>query len=236
MARTGLTGSSQLARRSRRVGRGRLVADGLAAAGVLTGVTVGMANVAGASSTSNGKAKTIKVSTTTIPKVGTVLTTASGLTLYRFTQDLTGKSACTGVCAKIWPPLTAAKGEHVQGPNGVKGLAVINVGHGRWQVAFHNVALYRFAGDKKKGQVKGQGVENAWFAVMKSGIPAGNAAPAATPPTPAPTPSTTPVTTPPTTAATTPPTPPATHVTAPPVTAPPATTTTAPPMSGGAGF
>ena len=212
MARMGLMGRSQLAGASRRVRRTRLVADGLAAAVVLTGVTVGMVNVAGASGTSNGKAKTIKVSTTTIPKVGTVLTTASGLTLYRFTQDPTGKSVCTGVCAKAWPPLTAVKGEHVQGPKGVKGLSVINVGHGRLQVAFHNVALYRFVGDKKKGEVKGQGVANVWFAVMKSGIPAGNAAPetstpqpssastpapAVTPPTPAPTPSTTPVTSPP---------------------------------------
>jgi predicted lipoprotein with Yx(FWY)xxD motif len=217
--------------------RTRLVADGLAAAVALTGVTVGMVNVAGASGTSDGKAKTIKVSTTTIPKVGTVLTTASGLTLYRFTQDPTGKSVCTGVCAKAWPPLTVAKGVHVQGPKGVKGLSVINVGHGRWQVAFHHVALYRFVGDKKKGQIHGQGVENAWFAVMKSGIPASASTPATTLPTPAPTPSTTPVTSPPPSPATMQPTPAPTHVTSPPVTAPPATTTTtSPPMSGGVGF
>ncbi len=242
MARMGLMGRSQLAGASRRVRRTRLVADGLAAAVVLTGVTVGMVNVAGASGTSNGKAKTIKVSTTTIPKVGTVLTTASGLTLYRFTQDPTGKSVCTGVCAKAWPPLTAVKGEHVQGPKGVKGLSVINVGHGRLQVAFHKVALYRFVGDKKKGEVKGQGVANAWFAVMKSGIPARSASasastptPATTPPTLAPTPSTTPATSPPPTRVTTPPTPAPTHVTSPPVTAPP-TTTTVPPMTGGTGF
>ena len=110
------------------------------------------------STASHAKAKTVKVSTATISHVGTVLTTASGLTLYRFTEDPAGMSVCTGACAKIWPPLTAAKGEHVQGPKGVKGLSVINVGHGRWQVAFHKVALYRFAGDTKKGQAHGQGV------------------------------------------------------------------------------
>ena len=48
--------------------------------------------------------------------VGTVLTTASGLTLYRFTEDTPGTSACTGACAKIWPPLLASKGAHVSGP------------------------------------------------------------------------------------------------------------------------
>ena len=69
--------------------------------------------------------------------VGTVLTTASGLTLYRFTEDSPGTSMCTGACAKIWPPLLAAKGAHVSGPHGVKGLSLLSVGSGHWQVAFH---------------------------------------------------------------------------------------------------
>ena len=87
--------------RSRRDRRVRLMADGLAAAVVLTGVTVGAANVSGASVTaSHAKTKTIKVSTATISHVGTVLTSASGLTLYRFTQDPAGMSVCTGACAR----------------------------------------------------------------------------------------------------------------------------------------
>ncbi len=121
-------------------------------------------------------AKTITVSTAKVPHVGTVLTTASGLTLYRFTEDPAGGSTCTGACAKIWPPMLAAKGTHIKGPKGVKGLSLIKVGNGHWQVAFHNVALYRFEGDKKKGQAKGQAIAGAWFAVLKSGIPAAGAA------------------------------------------------------------
>ena len=88
--------------------------------------------------------------------VGTVLTTASGLTLYRFTEDSPGASKCTGACAKIWPPLLAAKGTHVSGPHGVKGLSLLNVGNGHWQVAFHKLPLYRFEGDKKKGRRMGR--------------------------------------------------------------------------------
>jgi predicted lipoprotein with Yx(FWY)xxD motif len=107
--------------------------------------------------------------------VGTVLTTGAGLTLYRFTANPAGMSTCTGSCAKIWPPLLAAKGDHVSGPRGVKGLSLIDVGGGHWQVAFHDVALYRFEGDAKKGQAKGQGIAHEWFAVLKSGIPAGTA-------------------------------------------------------------
>ena len=76
-----------------------------------------------------------------------------------------------GACAKIWPPLRVTKGTHIEGPKGVKGLSLINVGDGHWQVAFHNVALYRFEGDTKKGQAKGQAVGGLWYAVLKSGIP-----------------------------------------------------------------
>jgi predicted lipoprotein with Yx(FWY)xxD motif len=137
----------------------------------------------GPASASSSHPKTIKVSTAKVPGVGTVLTTASGLTLYRFTEDKPGTSVCTGACAKIWPPLLASKGAHVSGPKGVKGLAVLKVGNGHWQVAFHKIPLYRFEGDKTKGQATGQNVGKVWFAALKSGIPASNAAPA-TPTTP----------------------------------------------------
>ena len=148
---------------------------------------------AGTASASSSRPKTIKISTAKVPGVGTVLTTASGLTLYRFTEDKPGTSTCTGACAKIWPPLLASKGAHVSGPKGVKGLALMKVGNGHWQVAFHKLPLYRFEGDKKKGQANGQNVGKVWFAVLKSGIPASNAAPTAptTSPTTSPTASTT---------------------------------------------
>ena len=142
----------------------------------------------GPASAPSSQPKTIKISTAKVAGVGTVLTTASGLTLYRFTEDKPGTSACTGACAKVWPPLLASKGAHVSGPKGVKGLAVMKVGNGHWQVAFHKIPLYRFAGDKTKGQATGQNVGKVWFAALKSGIPASNAAPSApTAPTTAPT-------------------------------------------------
>ena len=69
----------------------------------------------------------------------------------------------------------------------MKGLSLMNVGNGHWQVAFHKLPLYRFEGDKKKGQAHGQNVGNVWFAVLKSGIPASTAAPTAPTRRPAPT-------------------------------------------------
>ncbi len=139
-------------------------------------VVAAVAAPAGVAGATSSHAKTIKVSTAKVPNVGTVLTTASGLTLYRFTEDTPGTSKCTGACAKIWPPMLASKGAHVSGPRGVKGLAVTKVGNGQFQVTFHKIPLYRFDGDKKKGQANGQNVGNVWFAVLKSGIPATTAA------------------------------------------------------------
>jgi predicted lipoprotein with Yx(FWY)xxD motif len=179
-----------------------------AAAGILSGggmvtavsaLALVLAVPAGTASATSTTHKTVKVSTAKVTGIGTVLTTASGLTLYRFTEDTPGTSSCTGACAKIWPPLLASKGAHVSAPKGVKGLALMNVGNGHWQVAYHKIPLYRFEGDKKKGQANGQNVGKVWFAAMKSGIPASNAAPL--------TASTTPTTTAPSTSTSQAPTP-----------------------------
>jgi predicted lipoprotein with Yx(FWY)xxD motif len=240
------------------------------AAGMLAGATVSAAalTAAGPATTvgaTRAHAQTVEVSTAKVAHVGTVLTTGAGLTLYRFEKDPVGHATCSGACAKIWPPFLATKGAHVKGPKGVKGLSLIRVGGGHWQVAFDHVALYRFEGDKKKGQAKGQGFAGIWFVALKSGIPAMKLQPAAPPPATPATPATpaspstqpaTPTTQPsatstapaepapaepaPTTPVTAPT--PTTPPTAPPppsppmTTLPPATTNTTAPSGGGVGF
>jgi predicted lipoprotein with Yx(FWY)xxD motif len=224
---------------ARRVGG--LAAAGVLAAGALSSVLLAAAPP-GAAGASPAHTKTIHVSTATVPKVGIVLTTGAGLTLYRFTADPVGMSTCTGACAKIWPPFLAAKGDHIAGPRGLKGLSVIDVGSGHWQVAFHGVALYRFQGDSKKGEAKGQGIEGKWFAVLKDSNPATSAAaapaaPATSSPTSSPPPTTTPATAPPPTPATAPPPTPTTTAPPPtPTTAPPPPTTTTTTMASGGGY
>jgi len=211
-----------------------------------------LAAVPGAAGASH--AKVVKVGTASVPKVGVVLTTGTGLTLYHFTANPQGKSMCTGGCASIWPAYFAPKGAHISGPKGVKGLSLVNVGGGHWQVAFDKAVLYRFEGDSKKGQAKGQGVLGKWYAAMKSGLaePAAGAAvtvptstttsttapsttttavPHAAPPSPTTVPQappTMPVPPPTTTPPTAPPPPPTTT----PTTAPPTTT----PTTGGYGY
>lgn len=235
---------------------GTLSAIGLGAASLSLALVLAVPGGPAGATGSGANAKTVKISTAKVGGVGTVLTTASGLTLYRFTEDMPGTSKCSGACAKIWPPLLAGKGAHVSGPHGVKGFSLVKIANGHWQVAFHKVPLYTFEGDKKKGQANGQNVGKVWFAVLKSGIPASATAGAAPvtpttapglgtsatqPPTPT-TPTTqvsgssstpAPAVTPTTRASapaptTTPPTQPK---------PPPTTTTTAPaPISGGTGF
>src|SRR5450755_4075426 len=228
--------------RGRQGRRGRLVwgrGAVMVAQSALVAATVAAAVMTPAGASTS---HTITIKTAQVPKVGLVLTTNAGLTLYHLTSDPTGTSTCTGACAQIWLPLLLPKGDHLQGPRGLKGLSTIHVAHGRRQVAFHGAALYHFTGDTRLGQAKGQGIEGMWFAVLKSGIPAAAhlAAPASPPVTTPPiTPGTTPATTPTPSPATTPTMTPSAQppMTQPPTTQPPATTT--PTMSsgtGGAGF
>jgi predicted lipoprotein with Yx(FWY)xxD motif len=213
---------------------------GLAAAAltgvVLTGTALAVAGPAATAGATSSHVQTIHVATAKVPNVGTVLTTGTGLTLYRFSHDPAGNATCTGACATIWPPLLASKGAHIAGPKGVKGLSLIKVTGGHWQVAFHHVALYRFQGDKKKGQAKGQGVATAFYAVLKNGL--SSAPPVVPPPTTTPTTQAPTTTTQPHAATTSPPAiqTPVTQAPPPPTTT--TTTTTAPSNtgSGGAGF
>jgi predicted lipoprotein with Yx(FWY)xxD motif len=232
---------------------GRTRAALLASAGTLAAVALAVstfASSAPASAKSSGKAVTIKA--VVVPKLGKVLATNAGLTLYRFSVDPVDQATCTATCAKIWPPLLLPKGvSHIKAPHGVKGFSLMRVKGGRLQVFFHNHALYTFVSDKK-GTAAGQGVENDWFAVLSNGkssalissTPTTPTSSSTAPPATTATPGTTaPKTTTPTTSmstsnagstgTTTPPvtkstTPPVTQPTSPSTTQPPTTTTTQP--------
>jgi len=106
-------------------------------------------------------AKTAQV--TVKGKATTILTTAHGRTLYYFTPDTASKTACTGACAKTWPPLlftgtgkpTASK--HLTGV-----LGVVKNANGM-QVTYNGHPLYTFSGDSAAGQTNGEGLFGKWF-------------------------------------------------------------------------
>ena len=211
---------------------------------VVLGAAACGASSAATTTTAKAASPALTVSTVDSASLGTILVDQSGLTLYRYTPDGTGKTTCTGACATAWPPLvlpTAAT--HLAGRGGVTTfeLGTITRPGGAKQVTFKGMPLYRFAGDTAAGQTKGQGVAGAWFVVSTSAAPATPAvAPTATTAAP------TTVTTAPPVATTVPAAPapaapaamtpapaatPDTMATAP----PPAPTSTQPP-TGGAGF
>jgi predicted lipoprotein with Yx(FWY)xxD motif len=104
---------------------------------------------------------------------GTVLVAANGKALYRYTLDSKGVNRCTGVsiCAKYWPQLLVKAGVKPVAGTGVKAslLGTIKAAHGMAQVTYAGYPLYFFAGDKKAGQMSGQGFENQWYVVNTKG-------------------------------------------------------------------
>jgi predicted lipoprotein with Yx(FWY)xxD motif len=94
--------------------------------------------------------------------LGQFLTDEKGMTLYIFTKDSPGMSACSGPCVEKWPLLQAEK---IEAPAGTKAedFAVISRADGQRQVTYKGLPLYYFINDKKTGDVAGQGVGGVWF-------------------------------------------------------------------------
>jgi predicted lipoprotein with Yx(FWY)xxD motif len=128
-----------------------------------------VALVAKGGSASASRAGTVEVHST---KLGKVLTTRTGRTLYLFLKDTRGRSACmSSACVSFWPPLMA-KGKPTAG-SGAKAalLGTIRRPAGR-QVTYAGHPLYTFALDKSAGQTKGEGLDEFgahWWAVSPAG-------------------------------------------------------------------
>jgi len=93
----------------------------------------------------------------------TILTNPQGLTLYYFTPDTATKTACTGQCAQIWPPLHFTGSGTPLGDAPLTGmLGVVNSANGN-QVEYNGHPLYTYSGDSAPGLTKGEGLFGKWF-------------------------------------------------------------------------
>jgi len=109
--------------------------------------------------------------------LGPILTDATGMTLYLFTNDSPGESACSGDCLVNWPPLTVASADEAVAGEGVTGeLGTIERDDGTLQVTIEGLPLYYFAGDGEPGDLSGHQVGGVWFAVAPDGAAAGDEA------------------------------------------------------------
>ena len=100
--------------------------------------------------------------------LGDVLVDGKGMTLYMFTADADGKSACTGDCLLNWPVLA---GDAATPGTGLYAgdFATITRDDGTKQITFFGMPLYYFAGDKAAGDVAGQGVGGKWYVLKADG-------------------------------------------------------------------
>ena len=136
----------------------------LAACAALAANAIAVATAGAAS----GKSATVSVRKV---KLGRVLVSSSGRTLYLFMKDKNGKSACAGACARAWPPLmTSGKPRAGKGVN-AKLLGTTRRASGT-QVRYDGHPLYMYFGDKKAGQTNGEGSTAfgaAWYVLAPNG-------------------------------------------------------------------
>lgn len=95
--------------------------------------------------------------TTSETKSGTVLADESGISLYYFTVDIpsSNTSACIGECTFTWEPFST----------GDDNLSSFKRPDGIVQATYQGWPLYLYKGDAVAGDIKGDGLNNSWFAV-----------------------------------------------------------------------
>ena len=119
--------------------------------------------------TTPAQTTTVKVANSSL---GSILVNSQGRTLYLFKADVGASSACSGACAKAWPPLLATGTPTAGTGLTASKLGTITRSNGSRQVTYNGHPLYLFIKDKKPGDVTGQGVTAfgaAWFALTPSG-------------------------------------------------------------------
>jgi predicted lipoprotein with Yx(FWY)xxD motif len=127
-----------------------------------------------AASTSTAAATTPGVAVATKQsKLGTIL--AAGpkhLTVYLFEADKGTSSACSGACAKAWPPVTTAGEPTVSGAAVAADLGTTMRSDGTKQVTYKGHPLYFFEKDGDSGDAYGQGSKAfgaGWYVLKPSG-------------------------------------------------------------------
>jgi predicted lipoprotein with Yx(FWY)xxD motif len=103
---------------------------------------------------------------------GTILFDGRGFVLYAFTKDTGGRSACTGACAKAWPPYIVT-GKPLAGRGVDAGrLGTVRRSDGSRQATYAGRPLYYYISDRKPGQILCQNVSEfggLWLVVRPNG-------------------------------------------------------------------
>ncbi|MEW2116259.1 SCO0930 family lipoprotein [Streptomyces sp. NPDC005474] len=145
--------------------------------GTDTGADTGTDTTAGNGAEANGEqaaagnsAAAGQLNVVTNAKIGKVLASGSGRTMYRFDADTAEppKSNCDGDCATAWPPVPA---DDVSAGTGVDAalLGEVTRSDGSKQLTIGGWAAYYYAKDTSPGDIKGQGVGGKWYGLAPDG-------------------------------------------------------------------
>jgi predicted lipoprotein with Yx(FWY)xxD motif len=112
--------------------------------------------------TGNNPVPVLNVQVASDAGLGSILTDSAGRTLYFFSLDADGQSACTGDCLAAWPVFYTSR------VNAGAGLDSTDFGSitrpdGAKQTTYKGWPLYYFASDSKAGDIKGEAINNIWF-------------------------------------------------------------------------
>jgi predicted lipoprotein with Yx(FWY)xxD motif len=122
----------------------------------------------------SGSAGVVRISTRTLPKLGTVLVNGKGLTLYMFVPDRRTRVTCKGACAAVWPPVKLPKGARpvATGKANARLLGSDPNPSGGRVVTYNRWPLYTYVADTKPGEAKGQALNlngGLWYVLAPSG-------------------------------------------------------------------
>jgi predicted lipoprotein with Yx(FWY)xxD motif len=94
--------------------------------------------------------------------VNGALVDAKGMTLYTFDTDVagSGKSACNGPCAALWPPAMAATTDRASGA-----FTIVVRDDGSRQWAYRGKPIYTYQADQKPGERAGDNVKDVWHII-----------------------------------------------------------------------
>jgi predicted lipoprotein with Yx(FWY)xxD motif len=104
--------------------------------------------------------------------LGTYLVDGRGRTLYLFQKDRHGTSTCYGSCAGVWAPYVTTHGARAAGGVKASKLRTVKRRNGQRQLSYGGHPLYYYAGDRRAGDTKGQGLDQfgaEWYVLAASG-------------------------------------------------------------------
>jgi predicted lipoprotein with Yx(FWY)xxD motif len=99
----------------------------------------------------------------------TILVDGAGRTLYLLTSDPRNVSTCASLgpsCPGSWPALKPP----ARAGAGVKAALLATTKNGK-QVTYNGHPLYHYRGDKRAGDLNGQGFFQIWYVVSPKGAP-----------------------------------------------------------------